>query len=102
MNAQICLVCATIRGPFAAEATCSKCSATIFPQRKSMERVLAERLPMICVDCYAKLDDMVFGGFMHHGRMLPEAQAERLFLEFEQALVRDKIARRPGDQIATQ
>lgn len=93
-NPEVYLVCATIRGPGSAEAVCSKCSTTIWPTRGSLARALAEGLPLICVDCYAKIDEIEFGGFMHHGTMLPEALAEPLFLEFEQRLQQEKALMR--------
>lgn len=75
------LVCGTDRGMDAAEGVCTECHATIWPTTGSFRRAQIEHLPMICIDCYGKMDDSVFTGFMHHGVMLPEGLSLQLFEE---------------------
>lgn len=41
---------------------------------------------MICLDCFQKIDDFEFAGFMHHGSILPQDLSEKLFVEMELAL----------------
>lgn len=101
MSRPIFLVCSTIRASNAEQASCSECGAAIWPTAGSFLRAEMQKIPMICVDCYAKIDEPTFGGFMHHGTMLPEGLGERLFVEFQQAMVRDKIDRRGGNESAT-
>ena len=82
-TAPIYIVCDTVRGLRAEPATCSKCAARIWPTSGTFDRALEQNLPMICIDCYEKLDDFVFGGFIDHGSMLPQELSEKLFVEFE-------------------
>lgn len=93
MSQPVVLVCSTIHGPNAAQESCSQCEATIWPTAGSRNCAAAQKLPMICTDCYAKIDDSVFGGWMQHGVMLPKALGERLFVEYQLATIREKIGR---------
>jgi hypothetical protein len=85
------LVCGTIRVLGAKQAICSKCAAVIWPTSGSLERVKAQKLPMICLDCFQKLDDIEFAGFMYHGLVLPQDLSEKLFVEMELALQKNRV-----------
>jgi hypothetical protein len=80
------LICGTIRGPGSQQAICSQCAATIWPTSGSLERAQMQKMPMICLDCFQKIDDFEFAGFMHHGSILPQDLSEKLFVEMELAL----------------
>jgi hypothetical protein len=54
---------------------------------------------MVCLDCYSKVKDAIFGGVMHHGRNLPERDATLIFEATEKMLAQEKewvIARKAG------
>lgn len=82
----VILVCGTIWAADAEAAFCSQCKAAIWPTCGSLDYARANGIPMICIDCYAKIDDSIFKGFMHHGRMLPQALAEILFRDLQRSL----------------
>ena len=66
----------------------------IWPTAGSLERALRDNLPMICTDCYEKRGNSIFGGFMHHGRMLPQGIARQLFIEYQEMVARERSMRR--------
>ena len=90
-TASMFIVCGMVRGPKAAQASCSKCAAVIWPTSGSLKRAQAQKIPMICLDCFGKIDAFEFGGFMDHGLMLPQEQSEKLFMEMELALQKNRV-----------
>ena len=85
------IVCGMVRGPEAAQATCSKCAAVIWPTSGSLKRAQAQKIPMICTGCFQKIDDFEFGGFMHHGVLLPQEQSEKMFTAFELEMQKNRV-----------
>lgn len=77
------LVCGSVPMDNAAEARCGECGAAVWPTIGSLLRAQVERLPLICLDCYAKIPEAIYGGVMHHGNQLPERLAAQFYLEFE-------------------
>ena len=84
------LVCATERLANSGEATCTRCQAPIFPTLGSLQRARQQNIPMICVDCYAKMDNPTFGGFMQHGHMIQPEISLLLFKKLEEDLFKKK------------
>lgn len=64
----------------------------------SLARARLQPMTTICTDCYGKIGEIVFGGVMDNGRMVPEQIAEKVLLAFEQWLVEDQIERRSKGQ----
>jgi hypothetical protein len=82
------LVCGMIPASNAAPARCSKCQAVIWPTVGSLICANAEHIPMICLDCYAKIENSIFAGFMDQGVTLPEPLSVQLFEEILPILVK--------------
>lgn len=55
---------------------CAKCSQRCWGTRGSVERAKSEGIPILCIDCFEKLEDPHIAGVMHHGRMLSQAEAQ--------------------------
>jgi len=89
-----CLVCSTTPRLNADKATCSECGAVVWPTSGSLARACRQSMQIICTDCYAKVNTVIFGGFMHHGQMMPDAIAEKMLLEFELWLQQEKTKNR--------
>lgn len=89
--APIYIICGTVRGPGSEQASCSECAAMIWPTSGTLWRAQAQNLPMICVDCFEKIDDFEFGGFIHHGSMLPKDLSEKLYVEFELEMQKNRV-----------
>jgi len=51
-----------------------------------MERGLKQGIPLICLDCFLKIKDFTFAGFLHHGEFLPQVTSEKLFMELAKHL----------------
>lgn len=86
----MCIVCGTMRGPEAEQASCSKCAATIWPTIGSLRRAQTQNLPLICIDCFMKITDFEFGGFINHGESLPQDLSEKLFVKFESEMMKNR------------
>jgi hypothetical protein len=84
------LVCATIPVLGGQQARCSECDAIIWSTSGSLEEALREAMPMICLDCFMKIKNFTFGGFMHDGALVPELEGERMYRLLERAL-REKL-----------
>ena len=85
------LVGATIYATGAEETSCSECHATVWLSCGSLERAMTQQMPVICVDCCAKIKNSTFGGIMNRGNLLPPILSERLFEAFENYLRKRSI-----------
>lgn len=75
------LVCGTTAAEGAQQARCAQCNAIIWPTRGSLEYARVEQMPTICVDCFFKIEDFDFAGFIDQGTFLPQSFSEILFEE---------------------
>lgn len=64
------IVCGTIRADDSSEGRCSTCDAVVYPTIGTLAFAQREEIPLVCVDCWRKLPEYQFGGFMHHGKMV--------------------------------
>ena len=85
------IVCGTACGPGSQQTICSECAAVIWPTSGSLKRAQAQKIPMICTGCFQKIDDFEFGGFMHHGVLLPQEQSEKMFTAFELEMQKNRV-----------
>jgi hypothetical protein len=84
------LVCSGEFIPGAEQGNCSQCSSMIWPTRGTLEIAEKRKFTPICVRCYEKLEDPIFGGVMHHGEMVPPAEALAFLLNFADYLARKR------------
>jgi hypothetical protein len=80
----IILVCGSVPMPNAEKAVCSQCGTTVWPTIGSVANAQKNKMSLLCLDCFHKLDEIDFVGFMEYGVMLPKNVEDRLFVEFEQ------------------
>lgn len=78
--------------PNSVAAKCSDCGHVVFGTRGSVERAQREGFPLVCEDCFDKLDDPKVVGVMHQGKMLSDAETQA-FVENWFANVLDKHLR---------
>jgi hypothetical protein len=88
---EVYIVCGSVRSTGAREGVCVKCNAAVWPTGGSAERARLEGIPLICLDCFAKLGDFSFAGFIDHGKMLPPGLSEKLFKVIEELLIEKGI-----------
>jgi NifB/MoaA-like Fe-S oxidoreductase len=79
----IVLICGSLPMPNAEKAVCSQCGAIIWPTIGSINTAQKNKMSLLCLDCFHKLDEIEFIGFMEHGAMLPKDVENRLLVEFE-------------------
>jgi len=79
----VVLICGSVPLPNAERAACSQCGAMIWPTIGSVTHAQKNKMPLLCLDCFHKLDEIDFVGFMEYGELLPKDVGDRLFVEFE-------------------
>jgi hypothetical protein len=89
------LVCGKIEAEDSSLEQRSRCGAGVYPTIGSRAYARREELTMICEDCWLKDRDAGFAGMMHHGKMLPKAQAQFLLEEFLKAKI-EALGRKSG------
>ncbi len=84
------IVCGTVKAPNAQEGRCTKCQAIVWPSSGSLCVAVEQKIPLICLDCFATIPDYSFGGFLHHGRSVPESIGNKLLMALEMELAKNK------------
>jgi hypothetical protein len=79
----IVLVCGSVPMPNAEKTVCSECGTTVWPTTGSVAKAQKNKMSLLCLDCFDKLNEIDFLGFMEHGVMLPKNVEDRIFVEFE-------------------
>ena len=72
-------VAGTVSVPGNDTRTCQDCGSTIYPTAGSLKVAQEQARKIICVDCFKKIEDFEFGGFIHRGKMLDSETAEMMF-----------------------
>lgn len=79
MDREVFIVCGSGDGPIpTVPAICSKCNAVVGVTEGTLIRACDQGIPLICMDCFAKVGDYEFGGAMHEGHYLPELAAKTI------------------------
>lgn len=86
----IVLICGSVPMPNAEKAVCSQCGATIWPTAGSVAKAQKNKMSLLCLDCFDKSDEIDFFGFMAHGVILPKDVENRIFVEFERELQKNR------------
>jgi hypothetical protein len=84
------LVCGSVSMPNAEKDVCSQCGAMVWPTRGSLIYARERKIPCVCLDCYAQLDEITFAGFIHQGSMLRKDLGDKLFVKFELARIKER------------
>jgi hypothetical protein len=80
IKAEPILVCGRAPLSDSLPAPCSECGETCYATRGSVQRARAEGWPLLCLNCFDKLDmeEVEIAGMLHHGKKLSTRQISSL------------------------